>query len=65
VGEHQGDDDGESSGKGTLYNPLLLKLLRTLRPAVDARQHELAARILNACPDLVGAYFGKGKDNVD
>ncbi|KAF8756649.1 Ribosome 60S biogenesis N-terminal [Rhizoctonia solani] len=36
------------------------KLLRTLRPAVDARQHELAVRILNACPDLVGAYFAKG-----
>lgn len=39
---------------------MLLKLLRLLRPAADARQHELAVRILGACPDLIGAYFGKG-----
>ncbi|ELU36766.1 hypothetical protein AG1IA_09204 [Rhizoctonia solani AG-1 IA] len=56
-----GEEEGsEANSKGTVYNPLLLKLLRTLRPAVDARQHELAVRILNACPDLVGAYFAKG-----
>ncbi|QRW25283.1 nucleolar pre-ribosomal-associated protein 1 [Rhizoctonia solani] len=55
-----GEEEGsEANSKGTVYNPLLLKLLRTLRPAVDARQHELAVRILNACPDLVGAYFAK------
>ncbi|CAE6338620.1 unnamed protein product [Rhizoctonia solani] len=54
------EEDGEMSTKGTVYNPLLLKLLRTLRPAVDARQHELAVRILNVCPDLVGVYFAKG-----
>ncbi|CAE6491117.1 unnamed protein product [Rhizoctonia solani] len=55
-----GEEDGEASTKGTVYNPLLLKLLRTLRPAADARQHELAVRILNVCPDLVGPYFAKG-----
>ncbi|KAJ1305979.1 hypothetical protein OPQ81_010694 [Rhizoctonia solani] len=58
--KEQGGADGETSTKGTVYNPLLLKLLRTLRPATDARQHELAVRILNACPDLVGPYFAKG-----
>ncbi|CAE6418313.1 unnamed protein product [Rhizoctonia solani] len=58
--EGAGEEDGETSAKGTVYNPLLLKLLRTLRPAADARQHELAVRILKACPDLVGPYFAKG-----
>ncbi|KAG8727300.1 hypothetical protein FRC11_013544, partial [Ceratobasidium sp. 423] len=58
--EGVGEEDGETSTKGTVYNPLLLKLLRTLRPAADARQHELAVRILNVCPDLVGPYFTKG-----
>ncbi|KEP52900.1 ribosome 60S biogenesis amino-terminal protein [Rhizoctonia solani 123E] len=58
--EGTGEDDGETNAKGTVYNPLLLKLLRALRPAADARQHELAVRILNACPDLVGPYFAKG-----
>ncbi|CUA66956.1 Protein furry homolog-like [Rhizoctonia solani] len=58
--EAAGEEDGETNAKGTVYNPLLLKLLRTLRPAADARQHELAVRILHACPDLVGPYFAKG-----
>ncbi|KAH7334663.1 ribosome 60S biogenesis N-terminal-domain-containing protein [Rhizoctonia solani] len=52
--EGAGEEDGETSAKGTVYNPLLLRLLKTLRPAADARQHELAVRILNACPDLFG-----------
>ncbi|CAE7175792.1 unnamed protein product [Rhizoctonia solani] len=64
-----GKDDGvenedETSAKGTVYNPLLLKFLRILRPAADARQHELAVRILHACPDLVGSYFSKGAAQI-
>ncbi|KAG8735771.1 hypothetical protein FRC10_010167, partial [Ceratobasidium sp. 414] len=44
---HRGEDEvDEESKPGTLYNPLLLKLLRLLRPATDARQFELAVRIL-------------------
>ncbi|CAE6427965.1 unnamed protein product, partial [Rhizoctonia solani] len=58
--EGVGEEDSEPSAKGTVYNPLLLRLLRTLRPAADARQHELAVRILHVCPDLVGPYFAKG-----
>ncbi|KAG8718925.1 hypothetical protein FRC08_004054 [Ceratobasidium sp. 394] len=61
----RGEDEGEKESKsGTLYNPLLLKLLRLLRPAADARQFELAVRILSACPDLVGAYFAKGAAQI-
>ncbi|KAG9122286.1 hypothetical protein FRC07_001408, partial [Ceratobasidium sp. 392] len=62
---HRGEDEGnEESKSGTLYNPLLLKLLRLLRPSTDARQFELAVRILGACPDLVGAYFAKGAAQI-
>ncbi|KAG8703302.1 hypothetical protein FRC09_004237 [Ceratobasidium sp. 395] len=62
---HHGEHEGEEETKpGTLYNPLLLKLLRLLRPSADARQFELAIRILAACPDLVGPYFAKGAAQI-
>ncbi|KAJ3857360.1 hypothetical protein EV368DRAFT_30415 [Lentinula lateritia] len=39
----------------TIYNPLLLRVLRLLTPMADPRQQELAARIFEACPELVAS----------
>ncbi|KAG8812996.1 hypothetical protein FRC17_001713, partial [Serendipita sp. 399] len=44
-------------GSRKIYNPILSRFLRYLRPMEDARQQELAIRILRSCPELVGGYW--------
>ncbi|KIK54460.1 hypothetical protein GYMLUDRAFT_1022449 [Collybiopsis luxurians FD-317 M1] len=44
-----------NSSKHSIHNPLLLRVLRLLSPSADPRQQELAARILEACPELVAS----------
>ncbi|KAE8233938.1 hypothetical protein CF326_g1023 [Tilletia indica] len=48
-----------SSGSldGGLYNKILLGILRQLVPTRSLPQQELAIRILEACPELVGPYL--------
>ncbi|KAJ2915963.1 hypothetical protein MD484_g4428, partial [Candolleomyces efflorescens] len=43
--------------KQTLHNPTLLHLLKSLKPTDDPRQHELALKILQVCPELVSPYL--------
>ncbi|KAF9068316.1 ribosome 60S biogenesis N-terminal-domain-containing protein [Rhodocollybia butyracea] len=50
------DEDSQSNHhKFNIHNPLLLRVLRLLSPSADPRQQELAARILEACPELVAS----------
>ncbi|KAE9398376.1 hypothetical protein BT96DRAFT_37083 [Gymnopus androsaceus JB14] len=49
------EDTRSNSNKFPIHNPLLLRVLRLLTPSADPRQQELAARILEACPELVAA----------
>lgn len=63
------DDDGsvegmeganEDEGQGTrlsIYNKVLLGVLRSLTPYRSPKQGELAIRILKAAPELCGPYF--------
>ncbi|KZV73620.1 hypothetical protein PENSPDRAFT_627099 [Peniophora sp. CONT] len=46
----------QEGGKGQIHNRILSHLLKSLRAADDARQRELALRILAACPELVAGY---------
>ena len=46
----------ERSG-GKVYNKLLASIVRGLKVNEDARQQELALRILAACPELVAGYW--------
>jgi len=46
-----------SSVEGGLYNKILLGVLRQLAPTRSLPQQELAIRILEACPELVGPYL--------
>ncbi|KAJ2932530.1 hypothetical protein H1R20_g4543, partial [Candolleomyces eurysporus] len=56
---NEGEDDGTSSKlkQPKLHNPILLNLLKQLKPTDDPRQHELALKILSACPELVSPYL--------
>ncbi|KAJ3798099.1 ribosome 60S biogenesis N-terminal-domain-containing protein [Lentinula aff. detonsa] len=47
------DEDTQRNPKYNIHNPLLLRVLRLLTPTTDSRQQELAARILEACPELI------------
>ncbi|KAJ4475724.1 hypothetical protein J3R30DRAFT_3706325 [Lentinula aciculospora] len=49
------NEETQKSSRYTIYNPLLLRVLRLLTPNTDPRQQELAARILEACPELVAS----------
>ncbi|TRM62838.1 ribosome 60S biogenesis N-terminal-domain-containing protein [Schizophyllum amplum] len=51
-----GNTPASSSNK--IHNRILAHLLKQLRPTEDPRQHELALRILSACPELVTGYWG-------
>ncbi|RXW16240.1 hypothetical protein EST38_g9609 [Candolleomyces aberdarensis] len=56
---NEDEDDGTASKfkQPKLHNPTLLSLLRQLKPTDDPRQHELALKILSACPELVSPYL--------
>lgn len=47
----EADEGGKKQGK--VYNKVLAGLVKTLKVNEDARQQELALRILGACPELV------------
>ena len=49
--------DGQDSD--TLHNKMLLHLLRKLDATSDLRQQELALRICEACPELVGPVLAR------
>ncbi|KAK0554438.1 hypothetical protein OC845_000699 [Tilletia horrida] len=51
--------DGSLSLENGLYNRVLLGVLRHLTPTRSLPHQELAFRILEACPELVGAYLNK------
>ena len=53
VNHHEDAVSGPSKGSGRVYNKLLANILKTLKVNEDARQQELAYRILSACPELV------------
>ncbi|KAF9233345.1 ribosome 60S biogenesis N-terminal-domain-containing protein [Melanogaster broomeanus] len=42
---------------GRIYNKILANVLRTLKVNEDARQQELALKIIAACPELVAGYW--------
>ncbi|KAA1478653.1 hypothetical protein DENSPDRAFT_692792 [Dentipellis sp. KUC8613] len=49
--------DVRSSKNGRIYNKILANILRGLKVNEDARQQELALKILAACPELVAGYW--------
>lgn len=51
------DDDASTKAKPKIYNPVLLTLLKLLKPTDDPRQNELALKILGAAPELVSMYL--------
>lgn len=52
--EQEDDFDGRKGGSGgRVYNKVLSNFVKTLRVNEDARQQELALKILEACPELV------------
>ncbi|KAG1791586.1 ribosome 60S biogenesis N-terminal-domain-containing protein [Suillus plorans] len=48
-------DEPKKSGK--IYNKILSNILKSLKVNEDARQQELALKILVACPELVAGYW--------
>ncbi|KAG1740308.1 ribosome 60S biogenesis N-terminal-domain-containing protein [Suillus lakei] len=48
-------DEPKKGGK--IYNKILSNILKTLKVNEDARQQELALKILVACPELVAGYW--------
>ena len=40
-----------------MYNKILANILKTLKVNEDARQQELALKIMSACPELVAGYW--------
>ncbi|EIW81785.1 hypothetical protein CONPUDRAFT_143472 [Coniophora puteana RWD-64-598 SS2] len=66
-GRYMGGGDGAKSGGsgGKIYNKVLAQVLRTLRVNEDARQQELALRILSACPELVAGYWSAASLTLD
>ncbi|KAF8519438.1 ribosome 60S biogenesis N-terminal-domain-containing protein [Gautieria morchelliformis] len=54
------DSDAEIGPKGQggkIYNKILANIVKTLKVNEDARQQELALKILEACPELVASYW--------
>ena len=47
---------GPSKSSSRIYNKILANILRSLKVNEDARQQELAYRILKACPELIAGY---------
>lgn len=47
-------DEPQKGGK--IYNKILSNVLKNLKVNEDARQQELALKILVACPELVAGY---------
>jgi nucleolar pre-ribosomal-associated protein 1 len=47
-------DEPKKGGK--IYNKILSNILKSLKVNEDARQQELALKILVACPELVAGY---------
>lgn len=41
---------------GRIYNKILANVVRSLKVNEDARQQELAIKILEACPELVTGF---------
>ena len=52
----EGDTTSIRAGNARIYNKMLANVLRSLHVNDDARQQELALRILQACPELVAGY---------
>ncbi|KIJ57882.1 hypothetical protein HYDPIDRAFT_120219 [Hydnomerulius pinastri MD-312] len=50
-------DDGSGGFTGRVYNKISTNVLRTLKVNEDARQQELALKIMTACPELVSGYW--------
>ncbi|KAG0699762.1 hypothetical protein DFH29DRAFT_990668 [Suillus ampliporus] len=48
-------DEPQKGGK--IYNKILSNVLKSLKVNEDARQQELASKILVACPELVAGYW--------
>ncbi|KAF4602702.1 hypothetical protein EYR40_005919 [Pleurotus pulmonarius] len=57
--EHTTAANDRSGGplKGRIYNKVLANVLKMLKINEDARQQELALRILTACPELVAGFW--------
>ncbi|KAL5512235.1 hypothetical protein ACEPAG_3520 [Sanghuangporus baumii] len=52
------DDERETSARGErIHNKILANVLKMLKVSDDARQQELALKILHACPELVAGYL--------
>ncbi|KAF7433677.1 hypothetical protein PC9H_005640 [Pleurotus ostreatus] len=51
------NDRGAGPSKGRIYNKVLANVLKMLKVNEDARQQELALRILAACPELVAGFW--------
>ncbi|KAG9028531.1 hypothetical protein FS842_004745 [Serendipita sp. 407] len=47
-------NDNKPRGSRKLYNPILGRFLKHLRPTEDARQQELIIRMFQSCTELVG-----------
>lgn len=47
------EDSPNSNPSGAIYNKILRNFLKTLKINEDAREQELALKILAACPELV------------
>ncbi|TCD60982.1 hypothetical protein EIP91_009190 [Steccherinum ochraceum] len=50
-------EDSRKRASGGVYNRILGNVLNGLKVNEDARQQELALRILKACPELVAGYW--------
>lgn len=48
---------GSGSEKGKVHNKILANVLKMLKVNDDARQQELALKVLRACPELVAGYL--------
>ncbi|KAL5508633.1 hypothetical protein ACEPAH_6252 [Sanghuangporus vaninii] len=52
------DDERETSARGErIHNKILANVLKMLKVDDDARQQELALKILSACPELAAGYL--------
>jgi nucleolar pre-ribosomal-associated protein 1 len=51
------DPDAANQKGGKMYNKILANILKTLKVNEDARQQELALKIMSACPELVAGYW--------
>ncbi|KZT52357.1 hypothetical protein CALCODRAFT_92465 [Calocera cornea HHB12733] len=55
--EPRDEPDQRHQQKGRIYNKILSNFLKALKVGEDARQQELALKILEACPELVTGYW--------